>query len=205
MILDLRFNTCFLLIIIRDPPTQAMNENTPFPYRRICVVGTAGSGKSSLANELARRKQIPHVELDSLYWGPNWTVCSDEELRRRTAEATRGDAWVVDGNYSSIRDLTWPRAEAVVWLDYPLPLILWQIWKRTWKRVVSKEILWGNNKERLWPQFFSKDSLFLWALKTNKRRKETYSALIAAPECATKVVKHFKSPRETETWLHSWA
>jgi hypothetical protein len=111
----------------------------------------------------------------------------------------------VDGNYSSIRDLTWPRAEAVVWLDYPLPLILWQIWKRTWKRVVSKEILWGNNKERLWTQFFSKDSLFLWALKTNKRRKETYSALIAAPECATKVVKHFKSPRETETWLHSWA
>jgi adenylate kinase family enzyme len=143
-----------------------------YPFRRICVVGTTGSGKSKLAYEVARRRQIPYVELDSLYWGPNWTGCSDEEMRERTMHATRGDAWVVDGNYSSIRDLTWPRAEAVVWLDYPLPLILWRLWKRTWKRVLSKEILWGTNKERLLPQFFSKDSLFLWALKpTNGAKK----------------------------------
>jgi adenylate kinase family enzyme len=182
-----------------------MNKNDPFPYQRICVVGTTGCGKSRLASELARRKQIPHVELDALYWGPNWTGCSDEELRQRAVEATRGEAWVVDGNYSSIRDLTWPRAEAVVWLDYPLPLILWQLWKRTWKRVTTKEILWGTNKERLLPQFFSKDSLFLWAFKTYKRRKQTYNQLISAPEAASKFVKHFKSPRETEKWMRSWA
>jgi adenylate kinase family enzyme len=149
-----------------------MNNTKPFPFHRICVVGTTGSGKSTLASELSRRMQLPHVELDSLYWGPNWTACSYEEMRLRAGEATRGDKWVVDGNYSSIRDLTWPRAEAVVWLDYPLALILWQLWKRTWKRGLTKESLWGTNKERLWPQFFSKDSLFLWAVKTYKRRKQ---------------------------------
>ena len=182
-----------------------MIEINSFPYQRICVVGTTGSGKSQLASELARRMQLPHIELDSLYWGPNWTGCSDEEMRKRAVEATRGDAWVVDGNYGSIRDLTWPRAEAVVWLDYSLPLILWQLWKRTWKRVLSKEILWGTNQERLLPQFFSKDSLFLWALKTYRRRKRTYESLTAAPEYASIVVKHFKSPRETQAWMDSWA
>jgi adenylate kinase family enzyme len=181
-----------------------MDLTNNFPYKRICVVGTTGCGKSRLASELARRKQIPHVELDSLYWGPNWTGCSDEVLRQRAVDATRGEAWVVDGNYSSIRDLTWPRAEAIIWLDYPLPLTLWQLWKRTWKRVTTKEMLWGTNKERLWPQFFSKDSLFLWALKTYKRRKETYAQLISAPDAASKMVKHFKSPRETKDWMNSW-
>jgi adenylate kinase family enzyme len=205
MLLDLRFISKFQLIIIRDPGTHGMNTNNLFPYRRICVVGTTGSGKSRLANELAQRMQLPHVELDSLYWEPNWAHCSDEEMRQRAAIATQGDTWVVDGNYSSLRDLTWPRAEAVVWLDYPLLLILWQLWKRTWKRVLTKETLWGTNTERLWPQFFSKDSLFLWALKTYKRRKQTYNALITAPEYASLIVKHFRSPRETETWLRSWA
>ncbi len=175
-----------------------------FPYQRICVVGTTGCGKSTLARELARRKRIPHVELDSLFWGPNWTRCSDEEMGARTAEATGGDCWVVDGNYSFLRDLTWKRAEAVVWLDYPLWLILSQLWKRTWKRVISKEILWGTNRERLLTQFFSKDSLFLWALKTYNRRKKTYNELVAASKYASHIVKHFKSPRETEAWLRSW-
>jgi adenylate kinase family enzyme len=181
-----------------------MNQMTTFPYQRICVVGTTGSGKSTLALELARRLQIPHVELDALHWGPNWIHCSDEEMRHRAEGATRSDAWVVDGNYSIVRDLIWPRAEVVVWLDYPLPLILWWLWKRTWKRVLSGEILWGTNRERLWQQFFSKDSLFLWALQTYQRRKGNYTTLLGSPEYANLKVYRFKSPREKDDWLRSW-
>jgi adenylate kinase family enzyme len=181
-----------------------MSKLITFPYRRICVVGTTGSGKSMLASELARRLQLPHVELDALHWGPDWTHCSDEEMRLLAEEATCGDAWVVDGNYGIIRDITWPRAEAVIWLDYTLPLILWHLWKRTWKRVLKREKLWGTNYEKFWPQFFSKDSLFLWALQTYQRRKQTYSALFASPDYAFLVKYHFKSPRETEAWLRSW-
>jgi adenylate kinase family enzyme len=184
-----------------------MNKHTfpPLSARRICVVGTTGSGKSTLASELARRLELPYVELDALHWGPNWTHCSDEEMRQRAEQATRGDAWVVDGNYGFIRKLIWPRAEAVIWLDYPLGLILWQLWKRTWKRALMNETRWGTNKERLWPQFFSKDSLFLWALQTYQRRKRTYTALLSAPEYASLIFIHLKSPRETEAWLRSWA
>jgi adenylate kinase family enzyme len=74
-----------------------MNNTTTFPYKRISVVGTTGSGKSILARKLASRMQLPYVELDAFHWGPNWTHCSDEEMRQRVDRATRGDAWVVNG------------------------------------------------------------------------------------------------------------
>jgi ABC-type dipeptide/oligopeptide/nickel transport system ATPase component len=41
--------------------------------RRIAVVGTTGSGKTALARRISQWLDIPHVELDALYWGPHWT------------------------------------------------------------------------------------------------------------------------------------
>ena len=181
-------------------------DSSPIPplsasIRRICVVGTTGSGKSTLARELARRINIPCIELDALHWEPNWKEAPRELTHQRVEALTSGPEWVVDGNYSYLRDVVWPRLQAVVWLDYSLPVILWRLWYRTWKRSLTREVLWGTNTERLWPQFFSKDSLFLWALQTYGRRKKTYSALLASPEYAHLKVFHFKSPKETTEWL----
>ncbi len=174
-----------------------------FPYRRIAVVGTTGSGKSTLAEALAHRLHIPHVELDALFWQPDWIESDWDEMRERVEELTRGPAWVTDGNYSFCRDLIWARAQAVIWLDYPLPLILWRLWWRTWQRALQREILWGTNYERLWPQFFSKDSLFLWVLRTYGRRRKNYAALYASDAYPHLAMYHFQSPRETEAWLES--
>jgi adenylate kinase family enzyme len=172
-----------------------------FPYRRICIVGSTGSGKSTLACELAQRLHIPHIELDALHWQPGWKEADREMTRTRIGEIALNDGWVVDGNYTFLRDLLWPRAEALIWLDYPLLLILWRLWWRTWKRVLKKELLWGTNTERLGPQFFSKDSLFLWAIKTYGRHKKNYASSPSLPEYAHLKVYHFKSSRETEEWL----
>lgn len=77
--------------------------------RRIVVVGTTGSGKSTLARTLAQRLNVPHVELDALHWEPNWRQAAPPVFRERTAHALAGEGWVVDGNYSVVRDLTWSR------------------------------------------------------------------------------------------------
>ncbi len=174
-----------------------------FSSRRICVVGSTGSGKSTLAEQLARQLHIPHVELDALHWEPGWKEADRELTRARVREVARNDAWVVDGNYGFLRDILWVRAEVLIWLDYPLALVLWRLWWRTWRRIVKKEVLWGTNRERLWGQFFSKDSLFLWALKTYGRHKRTYTALPMLPEYAHLKVYRFKSPRETEAWVYT--
>src|SRR5919106_628268 len=92
-----------------------------FPYRRVNVVGTTASGKTTFARALAARLGVPHVELDALHWEADWQEAPDAVMRHRVRQAVAADAWVVDGNYSAIRDLVWERAEAGNWLDFRLP------------------------------------------------------------------------------------
>ena len=96
-------------------------------HRSLCrfsIVGTAGSGKTTLARRLAQRLGVPHVELDAIHWGPNWQPAEPDDFRQRARAALRGDAWTTDGNYRSVRDIVWGRAQAVVWLDYSLPVVM---------------------------------------------------------------------------------
>ncbi len=172
----------------------------PPPGRRINVVGTTGSGKTTLAADLAGRLSCPHVELDALHWGPNWTPVPHQEFRRRIVEALEGDAWTVDGNYSRGRDIIMERIDTLVWLDYPLWLILGRLFRRTIRRVVTKEELWSGNRERGW-QHMGRDSLFLWALRTYWRRKRQYTAVRNDPEYAYLIFVHLRSPRSARAWI----
>ena len=172
--------------------------------RRIVVVGTSGSGKTTVARQLAAILGVTHVELDALNWDPGWVDLNQtnrEVFLRRVKEAVAGDAWVVDGNYTSSRDLVWPKATAVVWLDYPLWLNLWRMAKRTIPRIVTKEPLWQGNTETFRQQFLSRNSMFLWVIKTHGRRRATYPAAFAQSEHAHLTVVRHRSPRETRAWL----
>jgi len=170
---------------------------------RIIVVGTTGSGKTTLAGQIANKLGYPHIEQDGLNWGPEWTERPNDEFRRLVDEATQGERWVIDGNYSRSRDIIWPRADTVVWLDYPLPLVLWRLWWRIWRRTLRREELWSGNRERLYTHFFTRDSLFLWALKTYRRRRREYPEQLAKPEHAHLQLVHLKRPGETDKWLES--
>jgi hypothetical protein len=181
--------------------TRFLDDPIPADVRRIAVLGTTGVGKSTLAARPAEHLHIHHIELDALYWAPGWTASDREVVRARVRAATQAEAWVLDGNYSQLRDLFWPRLQAVVWLDYSLPVILVRLFRRTWQRTTTRELLWGTNYERFWPQFFSPDSLFLWALKSYRRHKKKYAGLLARPENSTLLAYRFVTPRETDAWL----
>jgi len=170
-------------------------------FQRIVVVGTTGSGKTTMAGRLAHKLNYPHIELDALSWGPDWTLWPNDEFLARVEEATRGQNWVVDGNYSRSREMVWGRADTIVWLDYPLYLIMWRLWWRTWGRWWKRTELWSGNRERLWEHFFTGDSLFLWALKTYKRRRREYPELLNRPEYAHLRTYRFHSPGQAQKWL----
>ena len=139
------------------------------------------------------------MELDAIHWGPNWTPCPLDIFRERTAQALSGDTWAVDGNYSRVRDIIWSRADTVVWLDYPLPVIMWQLLRRTLRRIVTQEELWNENRES-WRGQFSRESILLWALQTYRRRRREYPLLLSQPEYTHLTVVRLHSPRAARDW-----
>ena len=176
-----------------------------FLLRRIVVVGTISSGKSTIAKRLAEKLALNFIELDALHWEQGWIETPDETFRARAEEATRISDWVVEGNYHRVRDIIWPRAEAIIWLDYSLPLIFWRLTYRIFKRAITRELLWGKNIEPFWIQFkiWSEDSLYHWLFKTYWRRKREYPQLFMQPSYAHLKIFCFKSPRQVDNWLAS--
>lgn len=172
------------------------------PGSRIAVIGVTGSGKTTLAQKLSQILDIPHIELDALYWLSNWQPKDPPIFRQNVAEAISIPTWVTDGNYSKARDLIWSRATSLVWLDYPLTVILWQLTLRTIRRVTTREVLWNSNYETLRGAFFSRDSLFLWAVQTHKRYRIEFERQLALAEYAHLQSFRILSRRETSAWLN---
>jgi adenylate kinase family enzyme len=173
----------------------------PHTGRRIVVIGSTCSGKTTLAAQLAQRLGVRHVELDALHWQPNWTETPLDVFRAHVADALRSNEWVVDGNYRMVRDIVWTRADTIIWLDYALPVILARLFRRTLRRVVTREELWNGNRETLRGVLLSRDSLFWWALKTYRRRRRETPIWLAKPEYQHLTLIHLMSPRAAERWL----
>lgn len=174
---------------------------TSFSYRRIVIAGTCGCGKTTLARQLSERLDISHIELDRHFWNPGWVANSKEELRARIGPLVEAEGWTLDGNYSKLHDLTWSRAECVIWLDYPLPVILYRLIRRTFKNCLQRSELCNGNYESLRLQLFSRQSIFLWALQSHRRRrKKILSGLKRYPHL--KLIR-FRSPRKAASFIQN--
>jgi adenylate kinase family enzyme len=169
--------------------------------RRVVVLGTSGSGKTTLARELSRRMRAPHIELDALHWEKNWTGAAKDVFRQRVEQAIAQETWALCGNYAIVRDLTLARADTAIWLDYPMAVVFTRVFGRTLRRAFTRELLWGNNRESLLMNFFSRESLFLWVIKSWRRHRRDYPKLLRSERCRHLRILRFRSPAETEAWL----
>ena len=143
--------------------------------RRVVVVGTSGAGKSTTGELLARRLGHPFVELDELFWSAGWQPKAPDEFRALVKEAAAGERWVVAGNYASARDVLWPRATDIVWLDLALPLMLARVVHRTFGRVLRREVLWHGNRESAMEALFTRKSIIWWTLTTHHQRRREFA------------------------------
>jgi adenylate kinase family enzyme len=114
------------------------------------VAGSAGAGKSTVAQHIGRALGLPFVELDSYLEGPGWTVLPD--FVERTAELAGSERWVTDSlMYPEVERLLLDRADTVVWLDLPKPVVMRRVARRTLRRgLPPRPVLTNGNKERLW-------------------------------------------------------
>lgn len=172
-------------------------------YSRFNVVGSSGSGKSTTGRLIAEVLGLPYVEIDEVFWRPNWTESPDDEFYTALREALSGDAWVVDGNYSRTVPIKWERAQVVVWLDLPYWLILYQVIARTLKRSISGEELWAGNRESLRKAFFDKDSIILWSLTHLSAVRRGYTKAAEDPRFSHIKFVRLKSRRQVSNFIAS--
>ena len=176
---------------------------------RVAVVGTSCSGKTTFAQQLAARLGVPHVELDALYWGSAWTV--RPEFHHDVAVAAEQPRWVIDGNYTAVRELVWSRATTIVWLDYSFPRVFGRALRRTALRIVGRERLYGGNRETVRNSLFSADGIPWWVIRTHAKRRREFPVLLARPQYSHATVMRFRTPPEAAAFLgrlggeHAWS
>lgn len=154
---------------------------------KINIIGTSGSGKSTLARRIATELSLPYIEMDRLYWRPDWQGTPDEVLLKTLAEtlaATSG--WVLDGNYNRTRPVKWREVDLVVWVDCGFARTLWQAVTRAFRRAWLQQELWPGtgNRESFRRSFFSRESIIIWTLKTWSSNRERYEADMQNPQYA---------------------
>lgn len=126
-------------------PLLGHSDSLPRRPSRVLVAGTSGSGKTTLAARIADALAVPHVELDSLFHGPDWTPrASFEEDVLRFSE---GPAWVTEWQYGSVRAHLAERCDLLVWLDLPRLVVMRQVARRTLVRRLRRQPLWHGNVE----------------------------------------------------------
>jgi adenylate kinase family enzyme len=196
----------FVRFSIRLRRTELHHCNGPYgviacainsEVKRICIIGTSGAGKTTLGKAVAQRLNLPFVDSDSFYWQAGWQPASQAVLQERVLAATLGEAWVFEGNYLSLRQFVWQRADTLIWLDFSLPVVLGRVCWRNTRRTIGREQLWNGNRmnwRRAW-------SGVQHTRSTYQGKRANYPQSIA--EFPHLQVVHLRSPRQAKQWLLS--
>ncbi|MDX2708361.1 adenylate kinase [Streptomyces sp. PA03-6a] len=169
---------------------------------RILVVGATGAGKSTLARAVGGRLGLPYHEMDALYFnGPDWAV--NGAFAEDVAGFAAGPRWVVDSlGYPDVRDLLWGRADTVVWLDYPRRVIMPRVLRRSVRRTVTREAIFGGNRETL-TGWLSREHPAWWSWSQHVGRRLEIERRAGDPRFAPLDILRFGHPDETAAWLAS--
>ncbi len=133
---------------------------------RIAIIGPSGSGKSTLAREVGRLLGLPVVHIDSIYWKPGWIEPSREEFEEKIRELVGQERWVMDGNYSRTFGARLPRADLVIYLDFPRRIYFRRAVLRTVKNYGKTRIDLGPGcPEKFDLEFYR----FVWRIPKDSR------------------------------------
>ncbi|MEV0096475.1 AAA family ATPase [Streptomyces sp. NPDC050738] len=163
---------------------------------RVLVVGSTGAGKSTMARAIARRLGLEFHEMDALHFiGPGWQ--ENPNLTRQVARILEGPGgWVFDSlGHPDVRDLLWEHADTVVWLDYPRRVVLWRVLRRSVRRTLLRERVFGGNREAL-AGWFRRDHPVWWAMSQYEGRRAEILRRTRDPRFAPLRVVRLAHPRD---------
>ncbi|MCA9264661.1 MAG: hypothetical protein KDA60_12460 [Planctomycetales bacterium] len=95
-------------MVVQDPMGQLASA------RRVLVLGSPGSGKTTLTLRLARALGLEAIHLDAEFWKPGWVSTPQPAWREVVGALVQRDAWIMDGTYESTLDLRIPAADLLI-------------------------------------------------------------------------------------------
>ena len=148
---------------------------------RVAVIGSSGSGKTTFAGALAAALGVRHIDLDAVTFQAGWIALHEtdaDEFVRRCAAAMADEAWVSCGNYIVRHPALFARATDLIWLDYPRPLVMARVIRRSFARAIGGKELWpGTGNRERFSAWLDKGHPIRWAWDTYARRKAQYEEL----------------------------
>ena len=173
-------------------------DDLPRRPRRVLVAGASGSGKTTLAAILGPLLGVPHVEIDALFHGPEWTP--RESFAAEVEAFSAGPGWVTEWQYGDVRAMLAERADLLVWLDLSRATVMRQVARRSLGRRLRRQVLWNGNVEPpLWTVFTNSEHIVRWAWTTHAESAQRAAVLCQLrPELT---VVRLRSWRETDQWL----
>ncbi len=98
--------------------------------KRVLVIGSGGSGKSTFARRLGELLAIEVKHLDRFYWRPGWMKPAEDDWLQTVKDLISGDSWIIDGNFGGTLELRVKRCDTIIFLDLPRLHCLWRVTKR---------------------------------------------------------------------------
>ncbi|MBQ9915966.1 MAG: AAA family ATPase [Microbacterium sp.] len=175
------------------------DDSLPHHPRRIAVAGVSGVGKTTLSRRISTVTGAPHIEIDALYHGPDWTP--RPTFLPDVRAFVDSETWVTEWQYSGARPILTARADLLVWLDLPFVTVtLPRVIARTLRRRLGREPLWNGNIEPPLHTFFTDpEHIVRWSISTRGKYRERLPA-VAAERPELPIVR-LRSTRELEPWL----
>ena len=165
--------------------------------RKILVIGSGGSGKSTLSKSLGEKLGIEVFHLDKFYWRSGWVKPESEKWLQTVEELMMRDEWIIDGNYGGTLKQRVASCDTIVFLDLSKLVCLRRIIKRrlSYRNRARPDMAEGCH-ERLNLEFVS------WVLNYSRRSRPKVLELIKL-NSAKKKIFWLKSPQQVEAFLAS--
>lgn len=163
--------------------------------KRIMIVGGPGSGKSTLARLIGDRTGLPVFHIDHCFWKPGWEARPRDRANALIREIHGKPEWVFEGNRSALIPERAARADLMIFLDLPLGLRLWRVFRRTIRH-------WGQSRPDMTPgcpERFSWDFIW-WIVSTARRNRQVPLAILADPPAGLQTA-HLRSPAAVRRFL----
>lgn len=92
--------------------------------KKIMIIGSPGSGKSTFARKLRDKSGLPLFYLDMIKHKPDRTEILREEFNINLAEIIKMPEWIIDGNYQRTLEVRMEKADTIILFDLPTEVCL---------------------------------------------------------------------------------